>query len=122
MTGSATAAAAVPAAAARTATRRVVAAALAPAAAVLYALGVRQLVAQAAFQAPAQAGQLRRVQAQLLLLRHFDRDRFERLQERRAAQRPAARSVAAVHLGLVAHADLPHLDPRAELARQLAHE
>ena len=40
----------------------------------------------------------------------------------RAAQRPAARSVAAHHARLVAHADLPHLDAGAELGGQLAHE
>src|SRR5437868_435404 len=110
------------AAAARSAARRVVAAAFAPASAVLHAFRVRQLVAQAALQAPAQPRELRRVEAQLLLLHHLDRDRLEGLQERRAAERPAAGAVAAVHLRFVADADLPHLDPRAELRGELAHE
>src|SRR6476646_9646227 len=115
-----TATGAAAAATAGAAPGRIVAAALAPAAAVLDALGVRQLVAQAALQPSAQPGQLRWVEAQVLLLGHLDRDRLEGLQERRAAERPAARAVAAVHLRFVAHADLPHLDPRAELRCQLA--
>src|SRR5437764_10196912 len=94
----AAAAAAGSAAAARSAARRVVAAAFAPASAVLHAFRVGQLVAQAALQASAQPRELRRVEAQLLLLRHLDRDRLEGLQERRAAERPAAGAVAAVHL------------------------
>src|SRR4051812_42047348 len=100
----------------------IVAAAFAAAAAVLHAFRVRQLVAQAALQPAAQPRQLRRVQAQVLLLGHLDRDRLERLQERRAAERPAAGAVAAVHLRFVAHADLPHLDPRAEFGGELAHQ
>src|SRR5690349_7520485 len=83
------------------------------------ALRVRQLIAQAALQAAAESRELRRIEAQVLLLGHFDRDRLERLQERRAADRTAARAVAADDLRLVAHADLPHLDSGAELAREL---
>src|SRR6059036_2106677 len=97
------------AAAAGTTARRIVAAALAATAAVLNTLCVRQLVAETTLQSPAQPGELRGVEAQLLLLRHLDRHRLERLEEGRAAQRAAARAVAAVHLRLVAHADLPHL-------------
>src|SRR4249919_1225703 len=89
-------------AAARAAPGRVVAAALAAAAAVLHTLGVRQLVAQAALEPAAEPRQLRRVEAQVLLLGHLDRDRLERLEERRAAERAAAAAVAAVQLGLVA--------------------
>src|SRR6185436_4276586 len=101
---------------------RIVAAAFAAAAAVLLALRVRQLIPQAALQPAAQPRQLRRVQAQLLLLRHLDRHRLERRQERRAAERTAAGAVAADHLRFVADADLTHLDARAELGGQLAHE
>src|SRR3954471_14644349 len=107
-------------AAAGAAPRRIVTAALAAATAMHDPLGVRQLVAEAAFQPSAQPRQLRRIQAQVLLLGHLDRDWLEGLQERRAAQRAAAGPVAAVHLRFVAHADLPHLDPRAEFGRQLA--
>src|SRR5437867_13411068 len=54
------------------ATGGIVAAAFTAAAAVLNTLCVRQLVAEAAFQPPAQAGELRGVEAQLLLLCHLD--------------------------------------------------
>src|SRR5439155_632738 len=117
----AVAAAAVRAAAAAAA-GGIVAAAFAAAAAVLDAFRVGQLVAQAALQPAAQAGQLRGIQAQVLLLRHLDRDRLERREKRRAAERPSARAVAANHLRFVPHADLPHLDARVELGRELAPE
>src|SRR5262245_20434501 len=103
------------AAAAGTTPRRIVAAALATAAAALNALGVGQFVAKTALQPPAQARELGGVEAQLLLLRHLDRHRLERLQERRAAERTAARAVAAVHLRLVSDTYLAHLDARPEL-------
>src|SRR5262249_33271034 len=109
-------------AAAGAATGRVVAAALAAASAVLHAFRVRQLVAEAAFQPPAQARELGGIEAQVLLLGHLDRDRLEALKERRAAERPATGAVAAVHLRFVAHADLAHLDAGAELGGQLAHQ
>src|SRR5262245_46563894 len=100
-----TAAAAAARAAACATAAGIVAAALVAAAAVLDAFGVRQLVAEAAFQSSAEAGELRRIQAQVLLLRHLDGDRLERMQERRAAQRTSARAVAADQLRFVAHAD-----------------
>ena len=53
-----------------------------------------QLEAEAAFQAAAEAREPRRVQRQVLLLGHLDRDRVERLEPRAAAQRPATRAVA----------------------------
>src|SRR5207248_6198215 len=109
-------------AATRPAAGRIVAAAFAAAAAVHLSFGVRELVAEAAFEPAAQAGQLRRVEAQVLLLRHLDRHRLERGEECRAAERTAAGAVAAHHLGFVADADLPHLDSRAELGRELADE
>src|SRR5688572_11130336 len=72
--------AAVPAA------RGVRAAAVLRAAGVLHAFPVRQLVAQAALQPAALPGELRRIEAELLLLRHLDRHRFERSQPGGAAQ------------------------------------
>src|SRR4051812_49552838 len=51
------------------------------------ALRVGELVAQAAFEPAAHARELRRVEAEALLLRHLDRDRLERLQPRGAAER-----------------------------------
>src|SRR5204863_366572 len=80
---------------------------------------VRQLVPQAALQAAAQTGQLRGIETQVLLLGHLDRDRLERGEECRAAQRPAARAVASDHLRLIADADLPHLDPGFEFGRKI---
>src|SRR5262249_12309704 len=115
-------AAAAASAAASAAAGRVVAAALAAAPAVGDTFGVRQLVPQAALEPAAEPGQLRGIQAELLLLRHLDRDWLQRRYERRAAQRPAAGPVAADHLRLVADADLPHLDAHAEFAGQLAHQ
>src|SRR6266481_5657461 len=81
-------------AAAGAAAGRIVAATLAAASAVPHSFGVREFVAQAALESPAESGQLRGIETQLLLLRHLDRDRLERLQKRRAAERPAARAVA----------------------------
>src|SRR5205085_3369822 len=101
MAGAARTTTAAGAAPAGTAAARIVAAALAAASAVHDAFGVRQLVAETALQPAAQAGELRRIQTEVLLLRHLDRDRFERGQERGAAQRPAAGAVPANHLGLV---------------------
>src|SRR5206468_3410443 len=54
--------------------------------------------------------------------RHFDRYRLERREERRTAQRTAAGAVAPDHLRFVPHTDLPHLDARVELSRQLTYE
>src|SRR5262249_46895408 len=86
----------------------------------LNAFRVWQLVAKTAFQPAAEARELRRVEAEVLLLGHLDRHRLERVEERGAAERAAAGAVAAVHLGLVAHADLAHLDARAEFGGELA--
>src|SRR5579862_5620581 len=99
---------------------RVLAPALAAASPVDLALGVRQFVAEAALQAAAEPRQLRRVEAELLLLGHSDRDGLEDGQKRRAAEGPPAAAVAAEHLGLVSHADLTHLDPRVKLGGELA--
>src|SRR5581483_6058886 len=62
---------------------------------------------------------LRRVEHQALILGHLDRDRHERRQPRRAAQLAAARADAADQLGLVARADLPHLDARVQPLREI---
>src|SRR5436190_5937307 len=99
---------------------RVGTAAVIAAAGVLHAFAVRQLVAQAALQPAALPRELRRVETELLLLGHLDRHRLERAQPGRAAERAAAGAVAAEHLGLVAHADLAHLDAHAEVRREVA--
>src|SRR5438477_9626491 len=78
------------------------------------------LVAQAALEPPAHAGELRGVERQALLLRHPDRHGLELLQPRGAAQLAPARPDPARHFGLVARADLLHLDARAQQLAQLA--
>src|SRR5437867_5240809 len=80
------------------------------------------LVAQAALEPPAHAGELRGVQRQALLLRHLDRHGLELLQPRGAAQLAPAGADAAGHLGLVARADLLHLDARAQELGELPSE
>jgi hypothetical protein len=117
-----TAAGSTTAGAAGTAAGWVVAAPFASASPVDDALGIGQLVPQAALEATAEARQLRWVQTQVLLLGHLDRDWLERRQKSRAAKRPTAGSVPPEHLGFVAHADLPHFDPRVKLRRQLAYQ
>src|SRR5688500_14616262 len=81
------------AATARSASGGIVAAAFVAAAATLHALRVRQLISQAAFQPSAQSRQPGWIQAQVLLLRHFDRDGLEGSEPGRTAERPAARPV-----------------------------
>ena len=72
------------------------------------------LVFEAAHEPTACAGDLRRVQAQILRLGHLDRNGDEVVQKLRAAERPTADAEAAEHLRLVAHADLPQLDAGTE--------
>src|SRR6266478_3094681 len=78
------------------------------------------LVAEAALEPPAHAGELRGVERQTLLLRHPDRHGLELLQPRGAAQLAPARTDPARNLGLVARADLLHVDARAQQLAQLA--
>src|SRR6516162_5472109 len=113
------AAAAVPAPAG-SAARRIIAAAFAAAPAVLNALRVRQLVSQTALEPSAEARELGGIQAQVLLLRHLDRDRLERVEERRAAERAATGAVPADHFGFVPNSNLAHLDPGPELPGKFA--
>ena len=77
------------------------------------------LIFQAAHQAAAHARNFRRVERQILILRHIDRNRMEVLQIRAAAQLTPASAQTADHLRFVAHADLPQLDARAEHAGQI---
>src|ERR1700753_2903940 len=79
----------------------------------------RVLVLQAAHQAAAGPGDAHRVDRQVLFLGHADRDGFEVLEERGAAQIAAARADAALQPGLVPGADLPQLDPGPELTGQV---
>ena len=72
------------------------------------------LVLEAAHQPSAHAGYFARIQGQILLLGHPDGDRNKIIQIRCAAERPAARTVAAEHAGLIADADLTQFDAGAE--------
>ena len=80
------------------------------------------LVLEAAHEPAADPRDLRRIQREILLLRHADGHRLEVPEERRAAERPAAAADAAHELRLVAHADLPQLDARAEHGREILDE
>ena len=77
------------------------------------------LVFEAAHEPPASAGDLGGVQTEVLRLGHLDGDGLEIVEEFLAAERTAAHAESADHLGLVAHADLPELDARAEGGRQI---
>lgn len=68
-------------------------------------------IIQATEQAAALAGDLARVECQVLLLGHLDRHRLEIPQPGAAAEFPTADADAAGDLGLVTDADLAHLDP-----------
>src|SRR5207342_3462536 len=70
----------------------------------------------------ARPGDLARVERQLLLARHLERDRVEALEPGRAAERTPAWTAAVETLGLVADADLPQLDPAVEARRQVLHQ
>ena len=70
------------------------------------------LVAQAAEQAPADAGDLGGVEEEVLLLGHLDGHGGEPVQEAPAAADHAAVAQRADHLRLVAHAYLAQLDAR----------
>src|SRR5579885_2093733 len=80
------------------------------------------LIPEAAFQAAAHAGEARRIEGEALLARHLDRYRVEVAQPRRAAKLAAAGPDSAGDLGLVAGADLLHLDPHAQGIGEVADE
>jgi hypothetical protein len=80
------------------------------------------LVPQAAHQPTAEAGNLRWVEGEVLVLRHPDGDRCEVAQEACAAQNTATRADAAQELGLVTDANLAHLNPRPEDASQIPYQ
>jgi len=58
----------------------------------------------------------------VLPLGHLDRDGLEPLQPRRATEGASAGAISTQQLGLVARTDLTHVDPTAELRRELSHE
>ena len=80
------------------------------------------LVAQAALEPAAAAGDLARVERRPLQLGHLHRDGRHLAEVRVAADRLAAVAVVGQQLGLVADADLPHFDPRLKLVGERLHE
>ncbi|MPN14147.1 hypothetical protein SDC9_161473 [bioreactor metagenome] len=80
------------------------------------------LVFQAAHQPPAGAGNLGGVQAEVLGLGHFNRNRQKRVQKLGAAKGPPADAESADHFRLVPHANLPQLDPRPKHSGQIPHQ
>ena len=79
-------------------------------------------VLEAAHQPAAAPGNLGRVEGQVLFLGHLDGYRCELRQVRVAAKRPPAYAHSAENFRLIANADLPQLDARAENARKLLHK
>lgn len=79
------------------------------------------LVAQAAEQPPAGAGDLRRVEAEALVLGDLEPDGAQ-LREPGAAQLAPAAPDPVEPLGLVADPDLAQFDARAERRREVAHQ
>src|SRR5437899_2213734 len=80
------------------------------------------LVPHAALEPPALSRELRLIEGQPLLLHHLDGDRLEFLEPRRAAELASADAEPTGHLGLVARADLLHLDARGERLPERARE
>src|SRR5947199_8992784 len=80
------------------------------------------LVAEAAQQPAAPAGDLRRVEREVLVLGERQTHGPELGQPARAAELPPAPADAVEALGFVPRADLAQLDPRVEQARQIAHQ
>ena len=73
-----------------------------------------ELVAQAAHQAAAHAADLGRVERQVLLFCHADRDGLKLSAKARATELLSALGIAAHQAGLVAHADLAHVDANVQ--------
>src|SRR5258708_36336589 len=80
------------------------------------------LVTQTAEQPAAAARDLGRIERQVLILVDREADRPQLRQPAGAAVLAAAAPYAVEPLGLVSSADLTHLDPRGEQARQGAHQ
>ena len=77
---------------------------------------------QAAFQTPAGAGDVLRIQGQPLLLCHFDVDTVESGQETSAAVRPAAGTNATQHRCFVTDANLQKLHPNSKQRGQITQQ
>ena len=81
-----------------------------------------ELIAQTAHQAAANAADLGRVERQVLLFCHADRDGLKLSAKARAAELLSALGIAAHQAGLVAHADLAHVDADVQRRGQILDE
>ena len=81
-----------------------------------------ELIAQAAHQAAANATDLGRVERQVLLFCHANRDGLKLSAKARAAEFLSALGIAAHQAGLVAHADLAHVDANVQRRGQILDE
>ena len=81
-----------------------------------------ELIAQAAHQAAANAADLGGIERQVLLFCHADRDGLKLSAKARAAELLSALGIAAHQAGLVAHADLAHVDANVQRRGQILDE
>ena len=81
-----------------------------------------ELVAQAAHQATADAANFGRVERQVLLFCHADRNRLKLSAKARAAELLTALGIATHQAGLVTHADLAHVDANVQRRGQVLDE
>ena len=81
-----------------------------------------ELITQAAHQAAANAANLGRVERQVLLFCHADRDGLKLSAKARATELLAALGIAAHQAGLVAHTDLAHVDANVQRRGQILDE
>ena len=81
-----------------------------------------ELIAQAAHQAAANTADLGRVERQVLLFCHANRDGLKLSAKTRAAEFLSALGIAAHQAGLVAHADLTHVDANVQRRGQVLDE
>src|SRR6476620_1739635 len=79
-------------------------------------------VLEPAEQAAAPAGNLRRVEREMLILGEAEIDRRELLEPGRAAVFAPAAADAGEPGGLIAHTDLPELDPGPKPRCEIAHQ
>ena len=81
-----------------------------------------ELITQTAHQAAANAADLGRVERQVLLFCHANRDGLKLSAKARATELLAALGIAAHQAGLVAHADLAHVDANMQRRGQILDE
>lgn len=77
-------------------------------------------VRKAAHQPATETGNLGRIEAQILPLRHANRHRMESVHERRATEAPAAGPDPTTKARSITHTDGPHLDPSAKTSPEIS--